>query len=192
MADIRHEYDPVKAHLYYMRTRQLKGRKPDQAPPAPQRRQAQWQPGQKPPKLSAHKMVATKHPSNAAIKAAADQRIIALKARLEKLREELKGLVEEAKKRSGADIPKKDDPQPKAGQTKSGSTKEKPRSQSEKDKAAKAARERYEKEHPEAALLKQIADVQKKIGKKREDLLKSVKTARRKAAVQFVSKRPTG
>lgn len=192
MADIRHEYDPVKAHLYYMRTRQLKDRKLEQTPPASQRRQAQWQPGQKPPKPSAHKMVATKHPSNAAIKAAAEARVVALKARLEKLRAELKGLVEEAKKRSGVDLPQKNDQQPKGSQTKSGSSKEKPRSQSEKDKAAKAAKERYNKEHPEAALLTQIADIQKKIEKKREELLKSVKTARRKAAVQFVSKRPTG
>lgn len=189
--DIRHEYDPVQAHLYYMRTRKLKGRKPGEAPPAPQPRQAQGRPGQMARKPT-HKMVATKHPSNAAIKAAADQRVMALKARLEKLRNELKGLVEEAKKRSGVTTPQKDDPQPKAGQTKSAATKEKPRSQSEKDKAAKAAKERYDKLHPEAALLTQIADVQKKIEKKREELLKSVKTARRKAAVQFVSKRPTG
>lgn len=190
--DIRHEYDPVKAHLYYIQNRKLKGRKPGEAPPAPQSRQTQRRPIQMAPKPPAHRMVATKHPSNAAIKAAADKRVMELKARLEKLRTELKGLVEEAKKRSGVDTSKKDDPQPKGDQTKSASTKEKPRSQSEKDKAARAAKERYDKEHPEAALLTQIADVQKKIEKKREELLKSVKTARRKAAVQFVSKRPTG
>lgn len=189
--DIRHEYDPVKAHLYYVQTRKLKGRKPGEAPPTPEPRQTKGQPSQMARKPPPHQMVVTKHPNNAAIKAAADKRVIELKARLEKLRAELKGLVEEAKRRSGA-TPQKDDPQPKAGQTKSASAKEKPRSQSEKDKAAKAAKERYDKEHPEAALLTQIADVQKKIEKKREDLLKSVKTARRKAAVQFVSKRPTG
>lgn len=191
MTDIRHEYDPVQAHLYYVRTRKLKGRKPGQSPPTPESRQVQWRPGQMAHKPT-HQMVATKHPSNSAVKAAADKRVIELKARLEKLRAELKGLVEEAKRRSGVTTPQKDDPQPKGDQTKSDSTKEKPRSQSEKDKAAKAAKEYYDKTHPEVALLTQIADVQKKIEKKREELLKSVKTARRKAAVQFVSKRPTG
>lgn len=190
MSDIRHEYDPVQAHLYYMRTRKLKGKKPGEAPPAPQPRQAQGRPGQMARKPT-HKMVAAKHPSNAAIKAAADKRVMELKSRLEQLRKELKGLVEQAKKRSGVD-PAKDDPKSKADQAKAGSSKEKPKTASEKDKAAKAAKERYDKEHPEAALLTQIADVQKKIEKKREELLKSVKTARRKAAVQFVSKRPTG
>lgn len=192
MADIRHEYDPVKAHLYYIQNRQLKGRKSGEGPPPPQGRQGEGKPAQMAPKPPAHRMVATKHPSNAAIKAASDRRVMELKARLEKLREELKSLVEQAKKRSGAMTPKKDDPQPKGDQTKSDSKKDKPRSQSEKDKAAKAAKEYYDKTHPEAALLTQIADVQKKIEKKREELLKSVKTARRKAAVQFVSKRPTG
>ena len=193
MTYIRHEYDPVKAHLYYVQNRKLKGRQKGEAPPPPEKRQAKdTSTNQTPKGAQHHKATFTKHESNAAIKAAAEARVVALKARLEKLRAELKGLVEEAKKRSSVDLPQKNDQQPKGSQTKSGSSKEKPRSQSEKDKAAKAAKERYNKEHPEAALLTQIADIQKKIEKKREELLKSVKTARRKAAVQFVSKRPTG
>ena len=192
MTYIRHEYDPVKAHLYYVQNRKLKGRQKGEAPPPQEKRQAKdTSTNQTPKGAQHHKATFTKHESNAAIKAA-EARVVALKARLEKLRAELKGLVEEAKKRSGVDLPQKNDQQPKGSQTKSGSSKEKPRSQSEKDKAAKAAKERYNKEHPEAALLTQIADIQKKIEKKREELLKSVKTARRKAAVQFVSKRPTG
>lgn len=191
MTDIRHEYDPVKAHLYYVQNRKLKGRKPGDAPPTPEPRQAKGKPIAKAPKFVTHPQGAVKHPSNAAIKAAADKRVIELKARLEKLREELKHLVEQAKQRSGVK-PQTDDPKSKADQAKAGSSKEKPKTASEKDKAAKAAKELYEKTHPEAALLTQIADVQKKIEKKREELLDSVKTARRKAAVQFVSKRPTG
>ena len=191
MANIRHEYDPVKAHLYYVRTRQLKGRRPGGTQVPSESRQTNGRPGQATQKPT-RRMAVTKHPSNASIKAAADKRVLELKARLEELRTELKRLVEEAKRRSGVATPQKDDPQPKGDQTKSVSAKEKPRSQSEKDKAAKAAKEYYDKTHPEAALRTQIADVQKKIEKKREELLKSVKTARRKAAVQFVSKRPTG
>lgn len=191
MADIRHEYDPVKAHLYYVQNRKLKGRKQGDAPPTPEPRQTNGRSAVKAPKFVTHPPGAVKHPSNAAIKAAADKRVMELKARLEQLRGELKHLVDQAKARSGVK-PQTNDPKSKADQAKAGSSKEKPKTASEKDKAAKAAKERYDKEHPEAALLTQIADVQKKIEKKREELLKSVKTARRKAAVQFVSKRPTG
>lgn len=191
MTDIRHEYDPVKAHLYYVQNRELKGRKPGDAPSTPESRQVKGKPIAKAPKFVTRQQDAVKHPNNAAIKAAADKRVMELKARLEKLREELKHLVDQAKRRSGVE-PKSNDVSPKSNQTKAGSPKEKPKTASEKDKAAKAAKELYDKTHPEASLLTQIADVQNKIEKKREELLKSVKTARRKAAVQFVSKRPIG
>lgn len=191
MTDIRHVYDPVAAHLYYVQNRQLKGRKPGDAPPTSEPHQSQKGPAAKAPMFVTHPPGVVKHPSNAAIQAAADKRVIELKARLEQLRTELKHLVDRAKARSGVK-PKTNDTKSKADQAKAGSTKEKPKTASEKDKAAKAAQEYYDKTHPEAALLTQIADVQKKIEKKREDLLESVKTARRKAAVQFVSKRPTG
>ena len=192
MTYIRHEYDPVKAHLYYIQNRHLKGRKKGSAPPTPQPHQPQGPKPQLKPNPQTRPMAVINHPVHPDVKAATEKRVRELKARLEQLRGELKRLVEEAKKRSGAAPPTTTDQKPKSAQTKSATTKEKPRSQSEKDKAAKAAKEYYDKTHPEAALLMQIADVQKKIEKKREDLLKSVKTARRKAAVQFVSKRPTG
>lgn len=163
-------YDPQKRREYYLRTRKLKGRHRGLGtvgtggrPPAPVKKA--------PPKPHYAEQVA------------------ALEKRLKRLKEVLSHLVEDAKKRSGAETnTKPSTSKTAASKSKGGSSKVTP---TERKKAAKASAE-YRKKHPEkktpkeevAALEKQIADIRKKIRKALEDARKQ----RRQPATKTASK----
>ena len=167
-------YDPAKAHEYYLRTRELKGRKPAsaKATSAPKSRGRQPIPVKK-PKVS-----------KAAVRAAARHReLVALKARLEKLQALLRELVQQAKARSGVDSNKKSTSSRDANDD----SDNKKLSPAEKRKAAKAAHDRYEKDKKteskpdtRADLKRKIKNVRAQIKKMREKLAKLQKTQRRK------------
>lgn len=185
--EIRHEYDPVKAREYYLRTRELKGRAkatvktPVSRPTKPRTKAA-------PDRAAA---IRSMHERHAKQKAASAKRVAELRARLDKLKLFLKAMLDEAKAKSGEKATKdapKDDP----STTKRGSGKDDQKTASEKAKAAKAAKEKYEKENPEAALNDEIKEVLEKIEDARQKLKDSVQLARGKAAVKTVSKRQTG
>ena len=97
------DYDPEARHLAYLKTRQLKGRKPAAAAPTkvPNRNTGVVGPTKKPaPKKPAPKP-APKPANSASTRAANQAKVDALKARLEKLRTVLKDLVDKAQVRAG-------------------------------------------------------------------------------------------
>ena len=118
------EYDPAKAREYYLRTRELKGRKKGSAPP--------------PAKGRVAKATVTKLSSKQ--RAAATQaKIDHLKKRLEKLRDALAELVAAAKKRSGVD------PKDTKGAKGASSTSNSKLTPQQKKQAAARSKEYYEK-----------------------------------------------
>lgn len=185
--EIRHEYDPVQAREYYLRTRELKGREKANAKPPASRSPL--------PRTKAAPKKAAAIPSmqnrQAKQKAATAKRVAELKGRLDLLKLYLKGLLDEAKAKSG-EKPNKDKPKDDPKTAKSGSGKSDPKTASEKAKAAKAAKKQYDKDNPEAALNDEIEDVIEKINKAKQKLKDSLQLARGKAAVKTVSKRQTG
>lgn len=173
------DYDPVKAHEYYMRTRKLKGR----------RSVAQTPTLNKSPSSSL--TVSSKNKSVQANKKAQPQKISSvnakkvaeLKVRLEKLRAELKdlklkikaakaGLSKEAKASLEAGSGKTTVPRRKR-------TEAEKLTAAEKRKAAKASKEWYEKNKQEEALVEQIKDAEKAISNAKEKL-KAILDARRR------------
>lgn len=168
-------YDPVKAREYYLRTRKLKGRqKKGTEEPSSTR------PGAKTanPAASRSKSNRSKSESRRA-ELLAQQK--ALRKRLDRLRQVLKKLVEEAKKdaqKNASPVPKKNEEKTKttssSGSSKGGgkdSKDRKPLTAKQKSDRAKKAKEEYEKEHPnslsnDVAILKeQVKDIQGKIKK---------------------------
>jgi hypothetical protein len=103
VSDLRHaipaEYDPAKAHAYYIKTRQLKGRQPGAAKPV-----AVTRPGAKvvpttQPKKTVAKPAAKK--STKQLKTEANAAVAALQAKLTKLKNVLAELTKQAQARSG-------------------------------------------------------------------------------------------
>jgi len=154
------EYDPAKAREYYLRTRELKGRKKGSAPPP-----AKGRPAAKATvtKLSTKQKAAT-----------TQAKIAALKKRLETLRDALAELVAAAKKRSGVD------PKDTKGGKGSGSTSTSKLTPKQKKQAAARSKEYYEK-HKDKTPDEQI--------KALEAQIKSIK-ARIKAAIADAKKKP--
>lgn len=163
-------YDPEKARAYYLANRKLKGRPRGGSKPSstvarrPGRDAAIVGGGGKPNR--------SKTKSRQAELRAQQE---ALRVRLDRLREVLEGLVEDAKKRSGGDPNKKDD-KDKAPETQvdkadrnKAEKKDKPETAAQKKERAKKAKEAYEKEHPNTLsqnvdiLREQVADIQEKI-----------------------------
>lgn len=161
-----HEYDPVKAREYYLRTRKLKGRKKGQADESSPRAYNSLE------SLAPQK---AKHPKTIQQKkASVEQQLKQLEARLDKLNEVLKQLIEAAKARSGVE-PEKKDSSKSSSPTKSSDRK---LTTSQKKDAAERSKEAYEKEKKsnpsqevEAAKQK-IAEVRQKILDARADLLR--------------------
>jgi len=182
-------YDPVQRHLQYLKTRELKPRDPSSAPAPKGRQSATF--GSSGTKGAAKPPAVFTQPHHEDTKAATERRVRELKARLEKLKAVLEQLVSQAKARSGVQ-PTKDVPADKSSKAPAASGDSKPKTASEKEKVAKAAKDYYDKTHPEAGLQEQIKAVEKKIEAAKAKLVKSLKVARGKAAVEFVSKRPTG
>lgn len=176
-------YDPAKAREYYLRTRQLKGRKKgiasvtsnanlaDRAINGP-RAGATKVPAKKggPKKLSAA--------GKRRLRAKAEARLDALQARLDQLNDLLAQLVKAAKERSGVDTEEKKTAADKAKDSKDAKGTD-PKSAAQKKKDAEAAAKKYAEENGSTAakakaLEAKIAAVQDKI-----------ETARIKAAAEL-------
>ena len=182
-----HEYDPVKRHEYYERTKKLKGRGKGGVQTHNNKSRQANNSGQ----VNKQKDVKTSEQQKAEIKA----RVTAYKARLEKLKEVLAQLVAEAKKRSAenagtkesrAEAAKKDNAS-KDGTSKDSSSTKGSGTTTAKEKAA--AKKYYEKnkdkislKKQEANLKDQIKEVEEKIIKIRADLKASIQKARDKTA----------
>lgn len=163
-------YDPQKAHAYYLRTRKLKGRQAGQARSSSQS-VATGEPGNsgQPHTKPVGKPTQSQH-------AAAQEQVDALNKRLARLKQVLAGLVAAAKARSGVTTPTPSTPTTKTSSKSTvSSTKVSPKTQAQKDAANKAARDKYAKDHPTAAkeaaaIQAQIRDVQQQIQQMRDTL----------------------
>lgn len=185
---LAHEYDPVKAHAYYERTKKLKGRRKGRQPdPSGTSGASSTEVGGisgrsrhgsslSPPRV--------KQPtkSKEEFRAETEARIAAYKERLTKLKEVLSQLVEAAKKRSqdnagSTESRAKEQTKDKA----SGDPKSSQTSSKSTTKEKQASKKYYEKnkeqislKKQEANLKKEIKQVEEKIIKAREDLKKSL------------------
>jgi hypothetical protein len=185
-------YDPAKARAYYLRTRKLKGRKSGVAV-APKSSGRGFTEAQ---------LRAAKAKSR---RAELEAQKLALEKRLDRLRDVLKKLVEEAKKRSDKNAPKKpkQDEKGKAPETRADKAdrnadekSRKPLTAAAKAKKAKAAKEAYEKENPSSLsedieiLREQVKDIQEKVQKALADAAERKKKANKPAALSTTAKRP--
>lgn len=170
-AFLAHEYDPAKAREYYLRNRQLKGRKKGKALPTT---------GGRP---TASSLTPVKRPAKATVAPAkrangTPKQMAELRGRLNRLEQVLDNMqarVDAAKARAGITTTTKKDAASKktaAPATKAPSKK----SSAEKKADAKSAAERYEKnKDPETSKQAQsvqdeIEEVQKKIAEARDEL----------------------
>lgn len=187
-----HEYDPVKRHQYYERTKKLKGRGSGLSDPSPTtdssgQRKASGGVFNKP------KDIKTAEQRKAEI----ETRVAAYKQRLDKLKKVLAELVAEAKKRSAdnagtKESRAKDKTKETSSEEKTGSkdSKDSDLSSKEKADARKRSKEYYDKNKDKISLKKQeerlvdeIKKVEEKISKIRDELKSSIKKARDKAAL---------
>lgn len=153
-------YDPAKARAYYLRTRQLKGRPKGSGRPV----------GQPQATLIKDKSGSSRQKEISAKQAA-------LKGRLDRLRDVLAKLVEQAKGRSGAESSDNQNVSPtdQAKETASkneSNKKSTPLTSAQKKKKAAKARADYQKQDasPEVKQLqRQIKDIREKIQKAIED-----------------------
>lgn len=162
-------YDPVKAREYYLRTRQLKGRKSASAPASPGRTAAR---STSVPARSSGGKPNRAHTKSRRAELQAQKE--ALEKRLDHLRDVLRELVEAAKGRSGVKKNEKDKA-PETSADKADRNKDqknkKPETAAQKKERAKKAKEAYEKENPTSlsqdvdVLKEQVADIQAKIQK---------------------------
>ncbi|QPX71466.1 hypothetical protein SscP1EGY_71 [Streptomyces phage SscP1EGY] len=144
--DLEHAYDPVKRREYYLKTRNLKGRKASAIRTSKSRPTAKPKP---PTKTRAQRQAERRRKLEAEVNA--------LKARLEKLRTALAELTEQAKARSGVK-PSSNTPKKK---TAAKSTAKK-QTASQKAQAAKQSKEYYEK-HKDEILADQVKSLKGKI-----------------------------
>lgn len=172
---IAHIYDPAKAREYYLRTRELTGRKKGSA----------IEPGG-PPVGSGVASAPAKPPAKPVVKG---NRAAILKdrlGRLEEILDDLTARVEAAKARSGITTPTKKSGE--ADKSKDPSTSSKEKSSSQKKKDAKAAAERYEKNKTAEtskdaqAVQDEIEEVQKAIAEARAELADALAKAKQKNA----------
>lgn len=162
---LKHEYDPVKAREYYLRTRKLKGRQKA----AQEQKSGRASIAAKP---LVKKQMHQKPKTPAQKKAHAEESVAHLRARLEILKEVLAKLVKAAKERSGAEDTTTSDSSKKDTNSKS----EKKQDLTAQQKREKAKQEKeYREAHQttsekKAALQKELADTQQKIETAREKL----------------------
>lgn len=132
---LQHEYDPIARRAYYLKTRQLKGRRPGRGKTV---------------------VRAVRHPvqkTAAQKRKETEARVAALKIRLEKLQKALELLVAQAKSRSGVKTPKH-----------SKATPSKSSHQTAKQKADAAKRSKdYRRTHQPKTASQEVKDLQKKI-----------------------------
>jgi hypothetical protein len=178
-------YDPVKAHEYYLRTRQLKGRRPG----------AQMQPNSSPRNGSNGSTAPQKRqparnpqrPNRQQLQSQADQRTDALKVRIARLKAVLERLVAEAKQRSGVKTPQKKDAHKTPESQKKPAAKQPHHHLTQKEKEAK---KKYDEQHKKPAhqkppqektdqeLKDEIDQLRGKIEAVRQQLKAAVKNAR--------------
>lgn len=166
----RGAYDPAKAREYYLRTRQLKGRKPGSQVLAKGKPQASVAP-------SKGKKAASKREQLEAQKAA-------LEKRLDRLRDVLRELVDAAKKRSGVDTDKEapdNDPKETASRNES-KKKDTPLTSKQKKEKADKAREEYQKNNGGPTLSKEVEQLQRQVQDIRAKIQKAVEDARTKSS----------
>lgn len=160
-------YDPAKARAYYLRTRQLKGRKVGRAvTPVGRARSGQGTSAQIRPSRRAE-LKAQK---------------AALEKRLDRLREVLAERVKAAKKRSGIEVK----PEPKTAAEKTTAKKQqdknsKPLTAKQKRDKREAAKKQYEKEQS-TNLSQEVQQLQSQIKDIRAQIETAIKDARQKSA----------
>lgn len=159
-------YDPAKARAYYLRTRQLKGRRAGGAvTPVGRARSGQG--------TSAH----IRPSRRAELKA----QKAALEKRLDRLREVLAERVKAAKRRSGIEVkpePKTTTKEPAAKQRDKNS---KPLTEKQKRDKREAAKKQYEKEQG-TNLSQEVQQLQAQVRDIRAQIETAIKDARRKSA----------
>lgn len=164
-------YDAARAHEYYLKNRQLKGRK-RAAPKPTSSREVGRRPTHAPPRVGGKPNRSDTKSRRAELLAQKK----ALEKRLDRLREVLEEAVKAAKKRSGSQEKDRapEEKHDKADRNKAEKGKN-PLTQKQKREKAKKAKEDYEKEHPNSLsqdvkiLHAQIADIQAKIKKALSD-----------------------
>lgn len=170
-------YDPVKAREYYLRTRELKGRRPGRKTPAPAGRTTKAETTSF--RMGRKSTSARNKKRRAELKA----KKALLEKRLRRLEEILRQKVKDAKKLNAPAQPKKATKTSSKTSTTRTSSKSsrsekrdrKPETQSQKRERAKKAKEAYEKENPNSLskdieiLQLQIQDIRSKIQKATED-----------------------
>lgn len=163
--ELSHVYDPAKAREYYLRTRELKGRKKGSVEPTAAQR------------VAAQRAAALKRQKELAAK------VFQLEARLTALKKVLSELVKQAKARSGVVTPtKKATPVPSKGNAK-------PLTSAQKHDAAKRSADYRKKNEPlqnasdkAKELENQIKAVTDKIVKMRKELAAAKKRTNSKTA----------
>lgn len=169
-------YNATKAREYYLRTRELKGRKPPTA--------TATNPGRGGRRQSAAQVGSMGKPNRSDTKSRRAELVAQkkmLEGRLDHLRDVLERLVAEAKGRSGVKKPKKDEkntaPETKIDKADRNKAEKdaKPLTSKQKSDKAKQAKDAYEKEHPNTLssdvdiLHEQVKSIQREIVKAVED-----------------------
>lgn len=177
------DYDKAKAHEYYLRNRHLKGRRRGQVQPTG------GSAGGSQPTGHATRLI-NKHAPKKQHSHSAE--VDALKARLEKLRNILARLVEQAKKRSGVDTPAKG--AKKAAGGKGGGDKKgkgPPLTAKQKREAAARAKKSYERnkdKNKDKSSSNEIEELQKKIADIRAKIKDAIEKAHQKSKSKTAGK----
>ena len=178
-------YDPVKAREYYLKTRELKGRRKGSQAPTPSKQPARRETTTPAPRArKAGNSTAKQRRKELEAKKAA------LEKRLDRLTEILREKVKAAKALNAPAQPKKSVGKAASAKTSSSSSRKssssesrdrKPETATQKRERAKKAKEAYEKENPGSLsqdieiLQEQIKDIRSKIEKASEDARKRKK-----------------
>jgi hypothetical protein len=178
-------YDPVKAHEYYLRTRHLTGRRGSRKM-LPEGREGEVSS----PNGRTSGRPRVKNKSAAQLRAETKAKVEQLQNRLERLKEVLRQMTEEAQARSGI----KSQPAKKSTPEKADSGPKEKLTAKEKREAAERS-EKYRKEHPEKTtpaqevkeLQQKIQDVKEKIREMKEELAAAREKAARRRRSQAVT-----
>lgn len=162
-------YDPAKAREYYLRTRQLKGRRRGRAE-----------------EPSSDRQKASSAKPDSALRASRRGQLLAEKAKLERRLDELKDalelLVDAAKKRAGVKEDKSEDqsdPKETAAKNEK-SKKDKPLTEKQKREKREASKEQYEKEQG-TSLAQNVDSLRGQVQDVRAKLEAAIADARRKS-----------
>jgi len=176
----RRAYDPVKAREYYLKTRQLKGR-----------RSGSSKEDSTSSSTVGSKVVTSNTEMRPSRQAELEAQRDALMKRLETLRNVLAQKVEAAKARSGVETPSKKEAASEQTKEKSGKeTADKPLTEQQKREKREASREQYEKER-KMSLSVEVQQLQEQIKDIRAKIEKAIADARQRSlqsTIQTASK----